>query len=57
MIILLTDGEENLPPYIKDITKEVQEAGMRVLTVALGYVNQITFIKIFGYHFLTSIVM
>lgn len=35
-IVLLSDGNENAPPFVDDVLPQVVEAGIRVFTVGLG---------------------
>ncbi|KAK7070877.1 hypothetical protein SK128_014953 [Halocaridina rubra] len=36
VIILISDGEENIPPYIDDVMNEVVSSGTRVVSIAYG---------------------
>lgn len=38
VILLITDGEENTYPYIRDIQAQLVASGIRVVTIAFGLV-------------------
>lgn len=39
VIVLVTDGEENVYPFIADVEPDLIEAQVRVVSIAFGYEN------------------
>jgi hypothetical protein len=39
--VLVTDGGQNVRPYIKDVTPQLTSAQIRVVSIAFGYANNI----------------